>query len=71
MPIKYEVEYPNLERKYINERNMVKAQAIEITKLQKRITNLEEWNREMYENHKVELEELDGRLADCQRNAGV
>lgn len=39
----------------------------EIDKLNKRITSLENWNREMYENHKVEL----GRLnAVIDRQAG-
>lgn len=62
MPINYDVEYPKLNRKYVEECTMTEAQAVEITKLQKRITNLEAWNREMYENHKGKVKELE---ANC------
>lgn len=38
--------------------------AADIIKLKKRIANLEEWNKEMYENHKVEVAELTHKLED-------
>ena len=38
--------------------NIVESLEQEVAKLNKRITSLENWNREMYENHKAEVKAL-------------
>ncbi len=36
----------------------------EMDKLKRRITNLESWNKEMYENHKIEVAKLKHKLEE-------
>ena len=38
----------------------------EIEKFQKRIKNLEEWNKEMYENHKIKVAGLETKVGKLE-----
>ncbi len=71
MAINYDVEYPKLQRRIATLEETIStiednAEAEqreldlvnEVAKLERRIINLEGWNKEMYENHQIEVNRL-------------